>query len=503
MPTPRSGDTGAAANVTRSMPRTTANPAQGATAVMARTTTMQQVGSRRQPPRNNWYGIAAFMALLALIAGGFVLFNVLKNDGEANATSFPLANVVGLPLDEATKMLEDAGLAFNKIEQPTPDAVEGAVVATTPAAGEIVSTGQAIDVFYNPIKTPVPIPDVKGKTVDEATSILTGAGFTISPDTVFVVDSNIAPGQVLSTNPAFGESAKQGTLVILTVSAAPDQVSVPEVTGQSGDAAKSLLEAEPYTFKVSVTSEPSADVPANSVLRTDPAVNTPVAKGSPIALIVSAGPAKVRVPPVEGLTEAAARNQLTLKGLIANVVPVTVAPGSPQDGIVISQSIPASELVPPGTTIRLQVGKAAPAPTTTTSTTTTIPATTTTQPSADLTIAITHSSSTGSATFRITATNAGGPSAVTSASLSDNTVGAGTVTWTCTSSSGTSCGGGSTASFTVLVDLPVNGSVTFTVVATGPSATTLTNNASISTPNGVTDPGPSSNNSANDSVAIP
>ena len=32
----RTGDTGAAANVTRAMPRTVANPAQGATAVMAR-----------------------------------------------------------------------------------------------------------------------------------------------------------------------------------------------------------------------------------------------------------------------------------------------------------------------------------------------------------------------------------------------------------------------------------------------------------------------------------
>ena len=502
MPAPRSGDTGAAANVTRSMPRTTANPAQGATTVMARTTTMQQQ-VRNGQRRNNWYGIAAFIALLALVAGGIVLFNVLKND-EKKATSFALANVVGLPLDEATKMLEDAGLAFNKFEQPTPDAVEGAVVATSPVAGEIVSTGQAIDVFYNPIKTPVPIPEVKGKTVEEATSILTGAGFTISPDTVLVVDSSIPPGQVLSTNPPFGESAKQGTVVILTVSAAPDQVSVPEVTGQDGTAAKSFLEAEPYAFKVTVLSEPSPNAPANSVLRTDPAVNTPVAKGSAITLVVSAGPAKVRVPPVEGLTEAAARNQLTQRGLLANVVPVTVATGSAQDGIVISQSIPSTELVLPGTTIRLQVGKAAPAPTTTTTTTTTIAATTTTQPSADLTIAIIHTHSPGSVTFKVTATNAGGPSAVTSASLSDSTTGgAGTVSWSCTTSGGTSCGSGSTASFTVLVDLPVGGSVTFTVVATASSGTPLTNTASISTPSGVTDPGPSSNNSATDTDSVP
>ena len=152
-----------------------------------------------------------------------------------------------------------------------------------PVAGTIVSTGQAIDVYYNPIKAPVPIPDVKGMTVEEATSALTGAGFTVSPDIVFVADSTIEPGRVLSTNPPFGESAKQGTVVILTVSKAPDQVSVPDLTGQTSDAAKALLEAEPYTFVVTVTSRTERRRRRQQRgRRTDPVVNTPVAKGSKV-----------------------------------------------------------------------------------------------------------------------------------------------------------------------------------------------------------------------------
>src|SRR6185436_21044741 len=119
----------------------------------------------------------------------------------------------------------------------------------------------------------------------------------------------IEPGKVIDTNPPFGQSAKQGTTVVLTVSKGPDQVSVPDVTGQTSDAATAVLKGDPYKFDVTVTSVPNATVPLNTVLRTDPAVNTPVAIGSKISLIVSAGPAKVKVPPVEGLTEAAARNQ--------------------------------------------------------------------------------------------------------------------------------------------------------------------------------------------------
>ena len=494
-PPMRTGDTGSAANVTRAMPRTVANPAQGPTTVMSRTAVLQQ--QQRQPERrNNWYGIAAFIALLALVAGGIVLFNILKNKDHAEAAQFELINVVGQPLDEATKALEDAGLAFTKIEQPTPGAVEGTVVATDPIAGTIVTKNQSIKVFYNPIKAPVPIPEVKGKTVEEATSILTGAGFTVSPTPNFVVDSSIPPGQVLGTDPPFGNSAVQGSTVVLTVSKAPDQVSIPNVSGQTADAATSVLTGEPYAFKVTQAPEPSPDVLAGTVLRTDPAFNTPVAKGSAVTLVVSAGPAKVRVPPVEGLTEATARNQLTQRGLLANVVTVPVATGSAQDGIVISQSIPAPELVDPGTTIRLQVGKAAPAPTTTVAPTTIAP--TTVPPTADLSITKTDgvpSRSPGTFSYTIVVSNLG-PSDVFGARVTDTMPSQLTnVTWTCNAS----CPGsvnGDINNFSI--DIPSGGSVTFTVTATVTATSgTVSNTASVSVPNGVTDPNPS-NNSATD-----
>jgi uncharacterized repeat protein (TIGR01451 family) len=501
-PPARTGDTGSAANVTRAMPRTTANPAQGSTTIMSRTSTVQQL-PRDDARRNKWYGIAAFVALLALIAGGIVLFNVLKNDNKA--TAFALADVVGQPLDQATKALVDAGLAFNQIVLPTADAAEGAVVRTDPVAGTPVTAGRVIDVYYNPIKAPVPIPDVKGKTLDEATGILTGAGFTISPDTVFVASQD-APNTVISTNPPFGASAKQGTVVILTVSKAPDQVSIPDVTGQAGDAAKGVLAAEPYAFQVTVVTEPNATVATNVVLRTDPVANTPLAKGSKITLVVSAGPAKVRVPPVEGLTEAAARNQLTTRGLIANVVFVTVATGSVQDGIVISQSIQSTESVLPGTTIRLQVGKAALPPTTTIAPTTIAP--TTAPPTADLSITKTGVATSTSVTFTITVTNAG-PSDVAAARVTDTLPDTVTgVTWTCSASGNARCpasGSGSGNNINVTIDLPVADRVTFTVkgtVSSSPAGSSVSNTASIAAPAGVSD-STQANNTSSATVSVP
>ena len=503
-PPMRTGDTGSASNVTRTMPRTASNPAQGATTVMARTTMMPR--PQPQPPRRNtWYGVAAFIALLALAAGGIVLFNVLKND-DTDASSFALENVVGLPLDEATTKLEDAGLSFNKFEEPAPDAVEGTVVRTDPVAGTTVSTGSAINVYYNPIKAPVPIPDVTGKTVEEATSILAGAGFTVSPDTVFVVDSTIATGIVLSTSPPFGESAVQGTVVVLTVSQAPADVSVPDVTNQTSEAAKAFLEAEPYTFAVTVVTEPSATVAANLVIRTDPPLNTPVAKGGKVTLVVSAGPAQVKVPPVEGLTEEAARNQLTNRGLVPEVQYVTVAIGSPDDGHVISQNIPPTESVNPGTTIRLKVGKAAPAPTTTTSTSTTLPPTTTTPPTADLSITMTSTisgTSPKTVTYTIVVRN-NGPFDVTGARVTDDMSSAPltSITWTCSDDAGANCPAAGSNNIDAAVSMSVGTSVTFEVKATVTATSgSLSNTATVTSPTDVHDP-TMANNSATDTRTL-
>jgi beta-lactam-binding protein with PASTA domain len=81
---------------------------------------------------------------------------------------------------------------------------------------------------------------------------------------------------------------------------------------------------------------------------------------------------------VVGLTEAQAKNQITSKGLTANVTFVNVPSGDANDGRVISQSPTGGNLVPPGSAVGLQVGRAVAPPTTsTTTTTTTIPPTTT------------------------------------------------------------------------------------------------------------------------------
>jgi eukaryotic-like serine/threonine-protein kinase len=388
---PRTNDTGSASNATQTMTRTTSNPAQDSTQVMGRTTTMPVLPKRRRPV--NWYGIASFVALIVLAVGAVALFTALrKPDKPASATTVGVPQLIGTQLEDAQKTLTAAGLTFEAIAEPTVGQAENVVVRTDPVFGADIAKAGTVKLYFNPPISAVPVPEVKGKSVEEATKILTTAGFTVAKEVVYV-ENQLSPGQVISTNPAANAPTKPGTAVVLTVSKAPDQVSVPNVAGQSSAAATSLLQGEPYAFQVTVQTESSAEVGADAVIRTDPAGDTPVPKGSAVTLVVSAGPAKVRVPPVEGQTEAAARNQLVTVGLVANVVYVPVATGSAEDGHVISQSIQPTEKVAPNTSIRLQVGKAAPPPATTTTTTTppptSPPATTTTVASTTTTAVVT------------------------------------------------------------------------------------------------------------------
>ena len=106
-------------------------------------------------------------------------------------------------------------------------------------------------------------------------------------------------------------------------------------------------------------------------------------------------------------------------------------------------------------------------------------------------------------TYTITATNAG-PDPVVGARVTDALPAAiASATWTCTGSGGGSCSAAGTGSINESVDLPVAGSVTFTVIANiSPSASgDLVNTASVATPAGVVDPTPG-DNSATDTDTI-
>ncbi|MFT4298249.1 MAG: Stk1 family PASTA domain-containing Ser/Thr kinase [Aeromicrobium sp.] len=159
-----------------------------------------------------------------------------------------------------------------------------------------------------------------------------------------------------------------GALVVLLLIAAgfgiwkltepdtPDvaQVEVPDVAGQTVEAATGRLTEAGFTVASEQETRADASVPEGSVITTDPAAGQEVDEGSEITLIVSSGPEPVEVPDVRDLTydQAAA----TLQGLGLQVTRED-RDSEKQKDTVIQTNPPNGTMVDPNTTITLIVSK--------------------------------------------------------------------------------------------------------------------------------------------------
>jgi beta-lactam-binding protein with PASTA domain len=202
----------------------------------------------------------------------------------------------------------------------------------------------------------VEVPRVVGSDLDSAVSVLGTDGFKVGD--VERVQRNVPLNQVISQDPV-GEADRDCTVfgwfcsdpdVNLTVSGGPGQVEIPDVTGQTREAAEQTLDE--VGLGVAVETKKSSDTPSNSVIETNPPAGESVRRGSQVTLIVSSGPGKVSVPPVVGETRNAAEQQLSAVGLVSSAS--EESSGRPA-GEVLSQSPNAGTKVDPGSTVSLVV----------------------------------------------------------------------------------------------------------------------------------------------------
>jgi eukaryotic-like serine/threonine-protein kinase len=335
------------------------------------------------PSRTGWYALGAFVALIALVIGGVLLFQALSgDDGSSEPIEFVLEDYTNRPLDEVTADLRSKNIRFITTPEESTLVPVNFVTRTDPIAGTLILRDDTVEVFFNPDPQLVPIPNVVTLPVTEASSLLAADGFVVGEITTSERD-DLAENTVISTNPPAGTPSLQGTVVDLVVAAPPSSVQIPgEIIGMTEAEARGLLQAPPYGFRVTTDVRSSPTVPAGTVMEIRPGPGELIPRGSDVLIIVSEGPEPVRVPAVVGRTEAQAVNTLREQGLVPSVTYVDVAAGSPDDGRVIAQSLPAGSQVDPGARITVTVGRAV-APVTTlppATTTTTLPATTTLPP---------------------------------------------------------------------------------------------------------------------------
>ncbi|MGW7319250.1 Stk1 family PASTA domain-containing Ser/Thr kinase [Streptomyces sp. NPDC054854] len=155
----------------------------------------------------------------------------------------------GRPLEEAKAELTNVGLAPGIVTQAfSQDVAQGSVISTDPAGGQRRAPDTAVALIVSKGR-PVQVPNVTGRTADQAREALEGLGLTVktAPEQV---NSPSAPGTVANQSVLAGAQAAAGDTVTLTLSKGPRQVQVPDVTGQDVDAARGTLEGLGFKVKV-------------------------------------------------------------------------------------------------------------------------------------------------------------------------------------------------------------------------------------------------------------
>jgi serine/threonine-protein kinase len=186
--------------------------------------------------------------------------------------------------------------------------------------------------------TKVPVPEVRGKTEQDATAALADVGLKAKSQPV--PDEVNPPGRVVDQNPKPPAKISKGSSVTIMVSSGAPPVDVPDVTKRDVTTATDTLEAA--GFKVQRTPRSDDSVPADQVLDQDPKGGTKAPKGSTVNLTVSSGPQQIQVPNVAGKDQSSAANILG------------------QAGFNVSTQVTSSDSVPNGTVIRTEPGAGTP-----------------------------------------------------------------------------------------------------------------------------------------------
>ena len=199
----------------------------------------------------------------------------------------------------------------------------------------------------------IAVPDVTGKTLEEAKSSIQSAGFTVGTTTQSYSDK-VDSGKVISQDPTANTKKAKGTAINLTVSQGAQTIEVPNLSGMTADEAKKTLQASGLKYQAG-TAEYSDTVEKDHIVRQDVAAGSKVAKDTVVTYYLSLGSEGTSVPNVVGQTRSSATATLNNAGFYVTVD--TQYSSTVAEGTVISQSPTSGQKLKAEGTVNIVVSK--------------------------------------------------------------------------------------------------------------------------------------------------
>jgi eukaryotic-like serine/threonine-protein kinase len=200
----------------------------------------------------------------------------------------------------------------------------------------------------------VVVPELGGKTVNDASAALAASGLALKVEEGRKVDPKVPVSQVVVQDPAAGVRTRRQRSVRVWLSAGPRSTTVPGLVGESE-----------RTAQLKLTQDGFGAGPAAEIRSLEYAAGTVVAQNPPamsksdtISLLVNRGErgATYVMPDLIGVNGDRAADLLRTKGFRVAVVGDHPYPGVP-GGVVLRQSPQAGFQIAPGEPISIEVSR--------------------------------------------------------------------------------------------------------------------------------------------------
>lgn len=198
------------------------------------------------------------------------------------------------------------------------------------------------------------VPDVTGKNVLEARTLLEGAKLGYNIDEEY--NPHAQAGIVVAQNPAGKRLVKEGRKILLIVSKGVELGDVPNLKGKKLTEVKAVLKEARFEIG-KVTYKYLAGEPEETVLQQSVAAPAKLPVGTKLDLVINIKKNQAVLPDLVGMSVSQAKNKLNDLGLVLEAVSYVVS--KEPENTVLSMRPAAEEVVALGTKVDVTAAKSA------------------------------------------------------------------------------------------------------------------------------------------------
>ena len=289
------------AQFTRPLP----SPASSSVALV-HTSGATQAAQAASPPKNSaraaaWIALVVLLLVVAGLGGRWWWTEY----GPGSYLTMP--ETTGRTLTDVQADLDALGLRTQVEEEFSDDVDTGSVTRSDPEGGSSVHKRAEVQLYVSKGVDMKTVPEVTGKSQDEAQRSLTDAGLAVGAVTD-AYSEDVPQGQVISQSVAAGTPLAHDSAVDIVLSKGREPLTVPTLSGLSASAAKSAI--EDLGLVAAPTEAYSDTVAEGQVISQQTREGSTLHRGDSVAYTVSKGPEKVAIPDVVGLQREEARSLL-------------------------------------------------------------------------------------------------------------------------------------------------------------------------------------------------